>query len=111
MVDDTYGADPVCVRGHLHFGPIHTAWAVYLHDLLGCKMLFLKKLLKNAGREMERFGKFVAFILFSVLYYTVFALFAIPARLFGNIFSLRGQTTFRVPRHQYQSLDSFREEG
>jgi hypothetical protein len=94
---------------HYRFGALHPTGSTDLHH-------FLMAVLRNVWKVIERVLRFVGDIisttLLVVFYFTIFALFAIPTRLFTDFMRFAPRSTNFITRtKQYDSLDTFLHEG
>ena len=72
----------------------------------------MKKLFASVSSGMKKFGDIISTIVLSIFYLTIFALFAIPSRIFGDFLHVRKKTSnFQSPKHSFETLESYRYEG
>ncbi len=72
--------------------------------------------LRDAWDDLQIILKFVgdviSTVILVVIYFTIFALFAIPSRIFADFLSLKPRTTtFRDEVRQFDTIASFTHEG
>lgn len=108
MVDDANDINPDHFFHHYNFGPKHAAGTVHLYNIL------IMRILKKIWQGWKSFGFFIGNIISSVFlfvfYFSVFALFAIPYRIFNRSGRTGKNSNFSEPVKQLQSLEDFKNE-
>jgi len=74
--------------------------------------MILAAAFRNVNKALRKIGDFISTIFLVIFYFSIFGLFALPARIIGD-FLKRGavKSTFSAREKEYNSLDSFRYEG
>ena len=75
-------------------------------------MVFLKKIWKGLERIAFFIGNIITGIVMTVFYFTIFAIFAVPFRIFTDIFKIKYRgSTWIIKNKEFIGLENFKEES
>jgi hypothetical protein len=67
---------------------------------------------RATNRALKKIGDFISTVILAVFYFSIFGLFALPARFAADFLKKNAAgSTFSPRNKQYDSLDDFRNEG
>jgi hypothetical protein len=75
-------------------------------------MKIFSALYQGVTVALKKVGDVVSTIVLVIFYFTIFALFAVPARCFSDFFKKKAtRTTFVIPSKKYETIEQFSNEG